>query len=318
MDLHVGVQQGFAPDDSPLVTIIGLDDDNTNDLARSVEAAGGRVQCRLDLSSARHWLHDDRTTSAIFVGIGGLVDSDTLDLVSHLSMKADQLHRPTVMRTRMEAVDRVAAHAFGRYVTLLCEPHPDEQMSAVSLALSEARAGFSDLPGEMDPQRLRRLADEVSRIARTLAALSGPRPSSLAATAVEDAPFAYRAEPQDLADIAGSLKSEDTRRLLRLRRLRDNYFDGTLFADPAWDMLLDLMAARLEQAQVAVSSLCIAAAVPPTTALRWIKAMTDNGMFERCADPDDGRRIFIRLSDPAAALMTRYLSAAQQMGGLAI
>ena len=38
-----------------------------------------------------------------------------------------------------------------------------------------------------------------------------------------------------------------------------------------------LMAARLEQQRVEVSSLCIAAAVPPTTALRWIKALSDAG-----------------------------------------
>jgi DNA-binding MarR family transcriptional regulator len=74
-------------------------------------------------------------------------------------------------------------------------------------------------------------------------------------------------------------------------------------------MLLDLMAARLERIQVSVSSLCIAACVPPTTALRWIKMMTDQGLFERVADPVDGRRIFIRLSDSAAQAMTRLLSA---------
>jgi DNA-binding MarR family transcriptional regulator len=105
---------------------------------------------------------------------------------------------------------------------------------------------------------------------------------------------------------------------LRVRRMRDQFFDASLFADPAWDMLLDLMAARLERAQVAVSSLCIAASVPPTTALRWIKAMTDHALFERCADPEDGRRIFIQLSDPALKSMGRYFEAAKKAGGLLI
>jgi len=36
-------------------------------------------------------------------------------------------------------------------------------------------------------------------------------------------------------------------------------------ADPAWDMLLDLTAARAESRAVSVSSLCIAAGVPTTT-----------------------------------------------------
>src|SRR3546814_4614981 len=65
-------------------------------------------------------------------------------------------------------------------------------------------------------------------------------------------------------------------------------------------MLLDLMAAHLSGQRVSVSSLCIAAAVPATTALRWIRALTAHGLFLRQADPSDGRRVFIALSDKAA------------------
>ena len=103
--------------------------------------------------------------------------------------------------------------------------------------------------------------------------------------------------------------------MLRLRRLRNNYFSSELFADPAWDMLLDLTAAQLEGEKVAVSSLCIAAAVPPTTALRWIKTMCDAKLFERHADPLDGRRIFIGLSAGASTAMLAYLGAVKRAGG---
>ena len=95
--------------------------------------------------------------------------------------------------------------------------------------------------------------------------------------------------------------------------MRDQYFRGEIFADPAFDMLLDLYAARLEGRQVAVSSLCIAAAVPATTALRWIKQLTDRGLFARKADPQDGRRIYIGLSDAAANAMANYLTAVQRL-----
>ena len=104
------------------------------------------------------------------------------------------------------------------------------------------------------------------------------------------------------------------RAMIRARRLRDQYFSGELFADPAWDMLLDLLLARLERRTVAVSSLCIAAAVPPTTALRWIKRLTEEGIFVRTADPRDGRRVFIDLSDEAAEGMGAYLSAVERIG----
>ena len=43
-------------------------------------------------------------------------------------------------------------------------------------------------------------------------------------------------------------------------------------------VLLDLFAAELEGNRVSVSSLCIAAGVAPTTALRWIARMTDMGL----------------------------------------
>jgi DNA-binding MarR family transcriptional regulator len=107
----------------------------------------------------------------------------------------------------------------------------------------------------------------------------------------------------------GEVDAATIRREIRERRLRDHYFRGSLFADPAWDMLLELMAARLENEKVAVSSLCIAAAVPATTALRWIKALIDQDLFIRVADPQDGRRVFIELSQEAATAMTAYFSA---------
>jgi DNA-binding MarR family transcriptional regulator len=108
------------------------------------------------------------------------------------------------------------------------------------------------------------------------------------------------------------------RSIIRARRLRDSYLQGDLFADPAWDMLLDLMAARLEKHRVAVSSLCIAAAVPPTTALRWIKTLTEKGLLVRRADPADGRRVYIELSDEAARALAAYIRAAQRISPLSL
>ncbi len=109
------------------------------------------------------------------------------------------------------------------------------------------------------------------------------------------------------------VSSENVHSRIRARAVRLQLFEEGLFADPAWDMLLDLMAARLDRQRVAVSSLCIAAAVPPTTALRWIKTLTDHGLFVRTADPQDGRRVFIELSDKAAAQLSAYLRAVQRI-----
>ncbi|KAK0360107.1 hypothetical protein LTR94_028604, partial [Friedmanniomyces endolithicus] len=79
--------------------------------------------------------------------------------------------------------------------------------------------------------------------------------------------------------------------------------------DPAWDMLLDLFAAALEGTQVSVSSLCIAAAVAPTTALRWIGKLTAADLLHRHPDPQDRRRAFVSLSPAARDAMYRYVAA---------
>lgn len=72
-------------------------------------------------------------------------------------------------------------------------------------------------------------------------------------------------------------------------------------------MLLDLAAARLEGTRVSVSSLCIAAAVPTTTALRWIRSLSEAGLFVRATDVNDARRTWIGLSDAAHAAMMAWL-----------
>jgi len=102
--------------------------------------------------------------------------------------------------------------------------------------------------------------------------------------------------------------SEQVRQVIRARRLRNRFFEEDLFADPAWDMLLDLLQAEIAQLRVPVSSLCIAAAVPATTALRWLKTMTDKGIFVRRADPHDGRRVFVELSRQASLAIRRYFA----------
>src|SRR5678815_4714855 len=73
-------------------------------------------------------------------------------------------------------------------------------------------------------------------------------------------------------------------------------------------MLLDLLQAEIAQLRVPVSSLCIAAAVPATTALRWLKTMTEKGIFLRRADPHDGRRVFVERSPAASQAMRRYFA----------
>ena len=99
------------------------------------------------------------------------------------------------------------------------------------------------------------------------------------------------------------------RQIIRQRRLRSEFLGGDWFADPAWDILLDLTAAAAENKRVSVTSLCHASGVPPTTALRWISQMVDGGLLVRFDDPVDRRRSFLELSDTATRRMARYFAA---------
>lgn len=123
---------------------------------------------------------------------------------------------------------------------------------------------------------------------------------------VSPAPFVPDRAPSVHPNSFAMGRAKMVRKMILSRRRRERHFDAEIFADPAWDMLLDLYAAHYERQRVSVSSLCIAAAVPATTALRWIKTMCDTGKFLRAWDPDDGRRIFISLSEEARLKMDAY------------
>jgi DNA-binding MarR family transcriptional regulator len=95
--------------------------------------------------------------------------------------------------------------------------------------------------------------------------------------------------------------------LYRDRRLRERVMPSGLFGEPAWDVLLDLFVATEENRDISVSSACVAACVPPTTALRWIGMLEKRGLVARVDDARDHRRTFLRLSPKGYQLMTRYL-----------
>jgi DNA-binding MarR family transcriptional regulator len=100
--------------------------------------------------------------------------------------------------------------------------------------------------------------------------------------------------------------------LVGLRRLRRRSFGEPFASGPVWDMLLDLMAARLAGRRLSVSSLCAGVDASTTTALRWIGALVEEGLASREADPDDRRRTFIDLTPEGERRMRAYVHKAQR------
>ena len=274
-----------------------------------LEDAGWRASA-MPIEGAIDRLALQASASGLWIELDSGDSGEALDrLLVHANGEAAAGRMPTIVAAPFDMIDPVAARLDAEATHVLIAPDLVERTAALALVTSRAihPATLHDVSRGPASQRLKQLSDEVGRIAQTLARLSsGP---DAAGKAIE--------QPQHDSVEIPSVSSETVRGVIRARRMRARFFDEELFADPAWDMLLDLLdllAAEIAQHRVPVSSLCIAAAVPATTALRWIKTMTDNGLFTRRADPHDGRRVFIELAPEASTGIRRYFA---EMGPLA-
>lgn len=109
------------------------------------------------------------------------------------------------------------------------------------------------------------------------------------------------------------------REILRKESKRREIGGGELFGDPAWEMLLDLLLAKIEGRLVAVSSACIASGAPMSTALRLVRRLVAEGVLCRLPDKHDRRRHFLainpKLEQPLVNYLSEQLSAAKARAG---
>ena len=235
-------------------------------------------------------------------------DAAALAALARLDVRAQQAGAHLIVATSVAALEDVFGCLDQSQPQLLVDPGAADIARALgrALALMPGR-GLREMADE-DRMQLLRLTEQVGRIAARLGGFEGSgrvaAPGlAYAGAAADEAAMRLRNPRPALPD------PRLIRRILRARQQRARFFDAELFADPAWDMLLDLTAARAEHKRVSVTSLCIAAGVPPTTALRWIGQLQHAGLFERVEDTMDRRRAFIGLSEGAAEAMARYFAA---------
>jgi hypothetical protein len=287
---------------TPAFVLASLDPEGALGAREAIALIGGSITAHLALSVASEALAALEGAPVIVLDLAEADDALAHDVVASVDTLAAARAWRVVVALSVAQIDPVVA-ALGEQigaVQLLCAPERADWI--VALAVAAARGEGRVRAPEHDSERLARLSAEVARIAAVLARLGE---SEGAAGRAEERRFAFHAAPAAAVDIDAAT----VRDVLRARRLRDRFFGAGLFEDPAWDMLLDLYAARMEGVRVSVSSLCIAAAVAPTTALRWITRLTERRLLARMPDPRDRRRVFIGLTDEAVSAMHGHLAA---------
>ena len=238
-----------------------------------------------------------------------------LAALSRIDLRVAHAGAQMVVATSTDALEAVFGCLDQSRAEILVDPARGERVVALGRVMAgKPKARLCDLTEE-DRLALLRLTEQVAEIAERLEQLGqsglardggtfrfeSPSPGYRGSKDDEKAKILHKPKPP-LPD------PRLVRRIIEHRQLRARFFDPGLFADPAWDILLDLTAARAEHQRVSVTSLCIASGVPPTTALRWIGQMVEAGLLERVEDESDKRRAFIALSDEAAEAMARYFA----------
>lgn len=298
-----------------------------DDFAYGAVADGGdpsmRVSIFADRDAVRREMAEDARAAGLAVGESGSLallvenganvsgdvvlldcpqgDGETLAALSRLDAQAASSGMHIVIATSVDGLEDVYGCCAASDPQILVNAQRTDRIMALGqLLVNRSGSSVKEL-SEEDRLSLLRLTQQVGEIASKLDSFDASDKGAGSAFAFGDGGGGAS------ASLKPSLPDPRlVRQIIQQRHLRARFLDGDLFADPAWDMLLDLTAARAEHNRVSVTSLCIASGVPPTTALRWISQMTDAGVLERLEDDADRRRAFIALSDSAADGMARY------------
>lgn len=312
--LHEGVEPLRTEGDAVFALSLSLFGDNEQRLSHLAE----------DARAAGLAVGKPHPLEALLEGSGGVlgdvvvadcprIDAGKLAALIRLDERVARAGARLIVATSVEALEDVFSCLERSHPQILVGAHRAEGLVALGAALAQ-------LPGrrlredESDERvMLLRLTEQVVRMAEKLDRLASPAPymasgADAGSLRAPDRTFRPAAEEHDFLRRPRPPLPDPrlVKRIIRDRGIRSKYFDAELFADPAWDILLDLTAARAEHRRVSVSSLCIAAGVPPTTALRWISQMVESGLLERTQDQEDKRRAFIALTDRTADAMARY------------
>lgn len=248
-------------------------------------------------------------------------NNQALDALIRINKRAAYTKTALIISTSVDALDDVYGCLNHSSSQILVNPSRAERLIALSQVIIRLSGRQVRELSERDRVVLLRLTEQVSQIAVQMEKFTGleHHPAALL-TKPSGSMFSFKPGSNSTVVSECSANSMtrtsrpalpnplEVRSIIRQRQLRTSFFENGLFADPAWDILLDLTAACVENVNVSVSSLCIASSVPPTTALRWISQMTEAGLLQRNEDKNDRRRVFITMSEKTTDCMVRFFA----------
>jgi len=276
----------FVQPQTPTVLVVDNDRDCLDGCAKMLDDLNYRHICVGSAREALERIASDPSVQVLMASVQMPAVDGFVLIEEARSRVSDSRPLATVILTNQTSADLAVKGLHVEAVDLLCKPL---DFDAYSGALRRAMRYLNARRAITDGGSMAAFSQQLGNIVAMLESKSN------------EAPGDTLTNEQDV--------NATLRTIIGARNLRNRHFPSQLFADPAWDILLDLTRAKLENQQVSVSSVCIAASVPMSTALRWVRQMTEAGLLRRWTDPKDRRRDLIALTDTTDSHMRDYLAA---------
>lgn len=153
--------------------------------------------------------------------------------------------------------------------------------------------------------QLSRLGDEIKRVSQMLNTAATGQGISIGGQDRQENDF----PPHEVQSKSLPVKGENTLlEIIQAINLRNRHFEGELFTDPVWQMLLFLMENRIRDRDVYLTNLYQASGVPTATAARRFEELRKSGFVKCWRDSGDKRRQLVALTPEAATRIADYLS----------
>jgi FixJ family two-component response regulator/predicted transcriptional regulator len=170
-------------------------------------------------------------------------------------------------------------------------------IEAIVSCMRAGAAGFLEQP--LSIEVVQRELEALLRLVRRKRMRVGPKAHTLAS---QDSKYS----PQNIHHSEFNPPSKpqlDARYFLKWRAQFRSQFKNLQWKEAYWDILLDLLTAEEDGVQSTLLSSYAAAQVPPSTAARYIKNLTNSGIVEVWQDESDKRRTNICLTEKAKQII---------------